>query len=71
MAEPLWKPTREQIERSNLKAFIQFVEQSYGLSPLSSFDELYRWPTDHIEDFCLNRSAAALGGSYTNSWAIE
>ena len=53
MAEPLWKPTREQIERSNLKAFIQFVEQSYSLSPLSSFDELYRWSTDHIEDFWL------------------
>ena len=53
MAEPLWKPTPEQIERSNLKAFIQFVQQSYGLSPLSSFDELYRWSTDHIEDFWL------------------
>ena len=53
MAEPLWKPTPEQIERSNLKAFIQFVEQSYSHSPLSSFDELYRWSTDHIEDFWL------------------
>ena len=53
MAEPLWKPTPEQIERSNLKAFVQFVEQSYSLSPLSSFDELYRWSTDHIEDFWL------------------
>ena len=53
MAEPLWKPTSEQIERSNLRAFIQFVEQSYGLSPLSSFHELYRWSADHIEDFWL------------------
>ena len=53
MAEPLWKPTAEQIEHSNLKAFIQFVEQSYGLSPLSSFDDLYRWSIGHVEDFWL------------------
>ena len=53
MAEPLWKPTAEQIEHSNLKAFIRFVEQSYGLSPLSSFDDLYRWSIGHVEDFWL------------------
>ena len=53
MAEPLWKPTPEEIKHSNLKAFIQFVEQSYGLSPLSSFDDLYRWSIGHVEDFWL------------------
>ena len=53
MAKPLWKPLPKQIERSNLKAFIGFVEQRYSLPPLSSFDDLYRWSTGHVEDFWL------------------
>ena len=53
MAKPLWKPLAKQIERSNLKAFIGFVEQRYSLPPLSSFDDLYRWSTGHVEDFWL------------------
>jgi acetoacetyl-CoA synthetase len=47
---PLWQPSKEQIESSNLKAFIKFVNNEYNKS-FDSYDELYTWSISKIEQF--------------------
>ncbi|HUU86092.1 MAG TPA: acetoacetate--CoA ligase [Phycisphaerae bacterium] len=50
MAEPLWQPSQEQIDRANLTAFMRAVEQEQGLK-FGSFTDLYEWSVQHPERF--------------------
>ncbi len=50
MAELLWKPTDEQIARTQLAHFIEGVNRERGLS-LDGYDALYQWSITEIADF--------------------
>ena len=51
MTQPLWKPSAERIEESNLKAFIRFVQETFHPPSLADFQSLYRWSVEQPERF--------------------
>jgi len=50
MSKMLWKPTKEKIENSNMKKFMDFVNGKFNKN-FSSYDELYQWSIENIPDF--------------------
>jgi acetoacetyl-CoA synthetase len=46
----LWKPTREQIQNSEMTHFIEFVNNKYDLS-IEDYFQLHRWSITNIADF--------------------
>ena len=50
MAEKLWEPGAERIERSNMAAYMRWLAAERGLD-FTSYDELWRWSVDELEDF--------------------
>ncbi|UCH65159.1 MAG: acetoacetate--CoA ligase [Ignavibacterium sp.] len=48
--KPLWQPSKEKIESSNLTAFIKFVNNEYN-KLFNSYNELYNWSITEIEQF--------------------
>ena len=50
MRKPLWAPSTERIKQANITQFISFVNKRHGLA-VSSYDELYKWSIESIEDF--------------------
>lgn len=57
--EPLWTPSPERVENSNIMRFIGYVNESYALG-ITNFHELYQWSIDNREDFW--RSVWEFGG---------
>lgn len=47
---PIWQPSKQAIEDSNLKAFMDHVKAYHGLS-LNNFDALYEWSLAEPEQF--------------------
>jgi acetoacetyl-CoA synthetase len=50
MAELLWKPTDEQIKKSNMHRFMKFINQTYNQN-IKEYASLYGWSIEHISDF--------------------
>ena len=50
MAECLWRPSEDRIKNSNMYAFMQAVNEKFNKN-FSSYDELYQWSVDRLEDF--------------------
>ncbi|MFZ1684682.1 MAG: acetoacetate--CoA ligase [Candidatus Zixiibacteriota bacterium] len=50
MNEPLWRPSPDRIAKSNLTAFMKRAGDRAGRT-FQSYDELYDWSTDHIDQF--------------------
>jgi acetoacetyl-CoA synthetase len=50
METPLWSPSREQIEATNMYAFMQSVAHRRNLV-LNAYSDFYQWSVDHIADF--------------------
>jgi len=50
MTQPLWKPTIEQVESTNLYAFIEHVNHTYG-HKYTTYDELYQWSLAEPDQF--------------------
>ncbi|HET8639936.1 MAG TPA: acetoacetate--CoA ligase [Solirubrobacterales bacterium] len=50
VADKLWTPSPELIERSRLKEYMRWLEAERGLS-FESYDELWRWSVDDLEGF--------------------
>ncbi|NIO38554.1 acetoacetate--CoA ligase, partial [Candidatus Bathyarchaeota archaeon] len=50
MRKPLWMPSQERMEQANVTRFIKFVNERHGFK-FSSYDELYKWSIDNIQDF--------------------
>jgi acetoacetyl-CoA synthetase len=46
----LWKPTKKQIQESQMTRFTEFVNDYHRLS-LQNYDELYNWSVKNIADF--------------------
>ncbi|MEH6625023.1 MAG: acetoacetate--CoA ligase [Motiliproteus sp.] len=50
MDQPLWSPTQQQIESSNLAAFMARIKSQYGVQ-LQDYPSLQSWSVDHKEQF--------------------
>jgi acetoacetyl-CoA synthetase len=50
MKQPLWKPSRQAVENSNLIRFIRLVNQKYGKN-FENYPELYDWSITQLPDF--------------------
>ena len=48
--KPLWIPSRERIENSNLHLYFKFLKKEYNLS-FNRYPELYEWSVKDIEMF--------------------
>lgn len=50
MAKMLWKPSTERINKTNVTAFVDFVNKLYSKS-FNSYDDLFPWSVTDISDF--------------------
>ena len=50
MTRILWKPSAERINNSNLKLFVEIVNQIYD-TDIVDYDEMYKWSIDNIPEF--------------------
>jgi acetoacetyl-CoA synthetase len=50
LKKPLWIPSAERINNSNLSQYFSFLDSHYNLK-FSSFTELYEWSVSNIENF--------------------
>jgi acetoacetyl-CoA synthetase len=48
--KPLWIPSKERIENSNLQSYIKYLVKEYDLS-FNNYHELYDWSVKEIESF--------------------
>ena len=50
MAKLLWKPTEEQVKRSNMHRFMTFINETYQQN-FEEYGALYDWSVENIADF--------------------
>ncbi len=50
MAKPLWKPSEENVRRTNMYRFMNLINQKYNRK-FSEYGTLYQWSIDNIPDF--------------------
>lgn len=50
LKNPLWKPSTNRIDKSNIIKYLSFLESNYNRS-FKSYDKLYRWSIDNVEKF--------------------
>ena len=50
MATPLWQPTAEHINLSNMIDYIRFIESEYGVA-FENHGQFHRWSVDQASDF--------------------
>lgn len=50
MGKLLWEPSEEQVQKANMTAFLDYVNESFG-KDFSGYFELYDWSVDSIPDF--------------------
>ena len=50
MKQPLWQPSPERMEKTNMIKFIQLVNERFG-KQYTNYNELYNWSVENIEDF--------------------
>ncbi|BDG43046.1 acetoacetate--CoA ligase [Saccharococcus caldoxylosilyticus] len=46
----LWKPTKEQIEKSNIQRYMDWLKEKKGLS-FETYRQLWTWSVEQLEDF--------------------
>lgn len=46
----MWQPSKDQIEKSNMYAYMGFVKKTLG-KDFVNYDELYRWSVEDLPDF--------------------
>ena len=49
-SQPLWKPTPEHIENTNMYRFYETIEEKFSIA-ISNYEEFHQWSIDHPEDF--------------------
>jgi acetoacetyl-CoA synthetase len=50
MAEILWQPTEDRIRQTNMRRFMDMINQRHGLQ-LRDYPALYEWSINHIPEF--------------------
>ena len=53
MTTPLWTPSEQRIAQSQLRHYMNWLQTEYGLQ-LHTYPELWRWSTEHLEDFWIS-----------------
>ena len=48
--EPLWQPSRDQVESSHMMKFMRTANEIYSLT-MTSYDELWLWSTECPNEF--------------------
>src|SRR4030095_6937347 len=48
--EPMWAPSPERVERSNLTRYLGWLRDRRGLR-FASYDELWRWSVEDLDEF--------------------
>ena len=48
--KPLWIPSQERIENSNIHSYMKYLQEEYDLS-FDNYHELYNWSAKEIEKF--------------------
>lgn len=48
--QPLWTPSKDEVENANLTRFIQLANERYS-AMVSSYPELHRWSVEKVDDF--------------------
>jgi acetoacetyl-CoA synthetase len=73
MPTPLWTPTSNRINQSNLKRFMQYVNSMHAVQ-LDDYATLYQWSIDHpdlfwncVWEFCNVRSQRRADTTLTNA----
>ena len=52
LLKPLWQPSAELVNSSNMTRFMRSVETELDLQ-FNDYDELHRWSVEHPEQFWL------------------
>ncbi|MDF1797145.1 MAG: acetoacetate--CoA ligase [Coxiellaceae bacterium] len=50
MTTPLWQPSADDLQKSQMAKFIQYVNQAHKLQ-FDNYQQLYQWSTEHIDLF--------------------
>jgi acetoacetyl-CoA synthetase len=50
MAELLWKPSEEQIKKTNMYRFMNFINERFGTN-FKEYEPLHQWSIDNISEF--------------------
>jgi len=50
LKEPIWKPTKDRIQNSNISAYIKWLKETTGRN-IKLYEELYNWSINNIEEF--------------------
>ncbi len=50
MTAPLWQPSNERINATNMLRYIRFIESEYGVT-FENYQQLHRWSVEQCEDF--------------------
>ncbi len=50
MTAPLWQPSKERINATNILRYIRFIESEYGVT-FENYQQLHRWSVEQCEDF--------------------
>ena len=50
MAEPLWRPPHERIERAHITAFLRWLERERALE-FANYEALWHWSVTELEAF--------------------
>lgn len=50
MKTPIWIPSKERIDNSNMKVFLDYINSIRKLN-FNSYDELYKWSISEIDEF--------------------
>ncbi len=51
MSEKLWAPSAEAVERSNMTAYMRWLESEHELSFDGDYARLWEWSVENVEDF--------------------
>ena len=50
ISKPLWEPTLDNIKKTKMSLFIDFINDKYDLKH-SNYLDFHNWSIDHYEDF--------------------
>jgi acetoacetyl-CoA synthetase len=50
MAELLWQPSEEQIKKTNMYRFMNFIDERFG-KDFKEYEQLHQWSIDNVSDF--------------------
>ena len=50
MSKPMWRPSQERVENTNMYRFMHYVNQNFGKN-FKTYGDLYEWSVEDIPEF--------------------